>query len=231
LRVPPAFSLPLVAAFIAIPRSTIAGPQATGVISGTVTSLASGARLPDVSVTVYDTERVLWSQRTDSTGTYTTMALPAGTYFVRAEAATAYLAQIYSGLNYSGRFCPSGAAASPVAVVGGAVTGNIDFALVRGGTISGTVIAAATGTPLAGVRPSPTTGTAASVTQAATTAGIDFAQVRGGVITEMRAALAAAYVAAGRTPPSWTPPAIVAGETTITAANISELRAAVAALW
>ncbi len=49
-------------------------------------------------------------------------------------------------------------------------------------------------------------------------------------IVELRTALSVAYQAAGRTPPSYTRSALTAG-TTITSTDISELRAAVLALW
>jgi hypothetical protein len=54
--------------------------------------------------------------------------------------------------------------------------------------------------------------------------------VKAAHVLDLRAALAEAYAAAGRTPPTW-PTSIVAGQTTIAAAQIIELREAVKALW
>lgn len=50
-------------------------------------------------------------------------------------------------------------------------------------------------------------------------------------LTELRSALNDVYVAASRTPPTYTDPTITGGTTTITAAQITQLRHAVLAIW
>ena len=76
----------------------------------------------------------------DSAGAFVIDSLPPGDYLVWAQQDD-YVAQYYDHAFF-------GENASPVHVVAEQTTGNIDFALVPGGKISGRVVDAATGAPL-----------------------------------------------------------------------------------
>ena len=112
----------------------------SGTISGTVT--AGGAPASSLWVTAYDASGTAdrGSGFTNSSGQYTITGLPAGTYFVKTNAPSGYFQQIYSGVN-CGTTCPAVTTGSPVAVTQGHTTSGIGFALLQGGSITGTVTA------------------------------------------------------------------------------------------
>jgi hypothetical protein len=125
-----------------------------GRISGTVTDASNAQALPFAQVAIFSSAGFnLGSANTDASGNYTTSGLPAGSYFLRTATGLINLAnntqagfvdQLYSSTQCVPA-CLNATAGTPVAVTSGATTGNINFALSRGGMIAGAVIDAATG--------------------------------------------------------------------------------------
>ena len=123
-----------------------------GSITGTVTSAGTTAPLAGASVYVYNSSgsQVGGSVTTNASGVYTKGGLTTGTYYVRTQNSLGYADELYND-----KPCPGGACTvttgTAVSVTAGAATGAIDFALVVGGSITGTVTTAGTTTPLPGV--------------------------------------------------------------------------------
>ena len=120
-----------------------------GRITGTVTDAGTGAPMAGINVQVY-TASGGWAANaaTDAAGAYTVADLAAGTYYVRTTNSFPYVDELYDNLPCPGGNCTV-TAGTGVAVAAGAATANIDFGLTPGGTITGLVTDAATGTPLA----------------------------------------------------------------------------------
>ena len=111
-----------------------------GAISGVVKDDDTGALLSNVSVHVYD-EKGLWvgADSTDFTGSYYVSGLPSGNYFLKTSTDENYVDRIYGGI-----FCLSlcdSTLGTAMTVVEGQETADIDFALTKGGIISGVVTA------------------------------------------------------------------------------------------
>jgi hypothetical protein len=123
-----------------------------GPISGTVTDAGTGAPLADVQVEVYEaTGEYITSAYTGVSGHYATYSsLAPGTYYAKAVASRDHLAELYDDIPCPGGWCEA-TNGKPITVSAATPTTGIDFALTRGGAISGTVTDAATGLPLAGV--------------------------------------------------------------------------------
>jgi 5-hydroxyisourate hydrolase-like protein (transthyretin family) len=121
------------------------GLDPAGIISGTVTEAGTGLPIANATVGIYRQNQAssypLYTVSTDASGHYTSgTGLPAGGYVVSAEvASTDYFKQFYA--NCTG--C-SVSTATPIQVARGAVTG-VNFPLVHGGRISGSVTASDTG--------------------------------------------------------------------------------------
>ncbi len=126
--------------------------QELGRISGKVTDAATGAPVRGVSVHVYDAQGYfIASGYTDVAGDYATAAgLPAGSYYALTADDSGYLNELYDGLPCEWWACTV-TSGTPIPVVAGATTSDVDFALQAGGRISGKVTDAATGAPLRGV--------------------------------------------------------------------------------
>jgi len=124
-----------------------------GRIRGTVTDVATGLPLANVPIVVYDsTGLYVTDGATDATGVYTiTGLLNSGSYYARTSNWLGYIDKLYDDIP-----CPAGActvtSGTPIGVTVGATTAGVNFALWRSGQITGTVTAAATGQPLAGVQ-------------------------------------------------------------------------------
>ncbi len=129
------------------------GLAAGGRISGTVTNASGGAPLSGASVSIYDaTARFMVSATTNASGVYTTGGLPTGTYYARTTNNAGFLNEIYNDVPcYTSSTCPAVTTGTPISVTAGATTPAIDFGLVMGGTLSGTVTDATTAAPLSGV--------------------------------------------------------------------------------
>ncbi len=87
---------------------------------------------------------------TDAAGAYTFSDLPPGTFFVATFNVQGYVDEVYNDI-----LCPGGgfvgcdpAVGTPVVVSAGTIISGIDFALDQGGTISGTITNAVSGTPI-----------------------------------------------------------------------------------
>jgi hypothetical protein len=125
---------------------------AGGRISGTVKDAATGLPIASVGARVYDASGAYMAYGyTNAAGVYTTSSgLPSGTYRVRTSNQAGYVDEAYDDVP-----CPNGScsttAGTLVAVAAGSTRQGIDFALVKGGRVGGTVTNAATGEPLAGV--------------------------------------------------------------------------------
>ncbi len=142
-----------------------------GIISGTVTSSATGLPISSVTVFVYNsTGASVTSAFTNASGLWvTSTGLPTGTYYARTFNFAGYVDEIYNDIASPG-FSGNPLTGTPIAVTTGATTSGIDFALTPGGIISGTVTSSATGLPIASVSVSVFNSTGASVTSASTNA-------------------------------------------------------------
>lgn len=99
--------------------------QSQGEITGTVTDAASGAALAGVVVTIYDASGAPLGSgtATDSQGRYAVAGLAPGNYRVGfADPSGRYAAQFYAGATTL-------AAATPIVISGGKLTGSINAAL------------------------------------------------------------------------------------------------------
>ncbi len=118
-----------------------------GTISGTMRDQRTQAPLANVDLDIFDEFgiRVDFNAKTGIDGTYRLGPMPAGQYIVRSDPANA---TAYVGAYYDSQGIKS--LAQTVSVVAGAETANIDFALAKGGWISG-IIKDLAGTPLSGI--------------------------------------------------------------------------------
>jgi 5-hydroxyisourate hydrolase-like protein (transthyretin family) len=124
-----------------------------GRISGMVRDATTGLPLADIGVYIFTPASGYWvaSAYTDSSGVYAVTGLPSGTYYARTWDWVDYVDELYDDVPCPGWSCGLSGGA-PISVTAGATTTGIDFGLVRGGRVSGTVTDGATGQPLAGVR-------------------------------------------------------------------------------
>ena len=118
-----------------------------GVIEGRVTDGVGGAPLSGGSVSFYNASgSYVTGATSDASGHYATSGatLIDGTYFAKVSGTSTHFGQVYRGLNCgrSTTSCPSVLTGQAIAVVHGQVTSAIDFPLVRGGWVTGTVTAA-----------------------------------------------------------------------------------------
>ena len=114
-----------------------ANAAAQGTVSGRVTD-SGGVPLPGVAVQIYDTRgQSLGAVFTDPSGNYSASAIPPGTVFAETFNQLGYVDQLYAGLTCVG-FCEP-TLGTPITVPSGGATTGIDFALARGGRISGRV--------------------------------------------------------------------------------------------
>ncbi len=119
-----------------------------GTIKGVVTAAASGLPLANIDLDLFDLtgKRINVQAKSDLIGLYEIGAVPSGSYLLRVDPS---LAQGYARTYYVSSAAESSAA--PIAVVAGSRTGNVDFAIADGGTLSGTIRASGIGTPLANI--------------------------------------------------------------------------------
>lgn len=107
--------------------------QAGGQVAGTVTDAVTNAPLEEVEIDVFDAEGNYESFGvTDEDGHYVVSGLSAGDHLVGFISGGNYVVEYYDEHR-------SLEDADPVAVTAGAITGNIDASLARGGQIKGTV--------------------------------------------------------------------------------------------
>ena len=110
-------------------------------MSGTVTSVATGGGVANVSVWIYSSSNsYVTDATTDASGNYTSRSgLTSGTYYARTSNSLGLVDGLYNGLSCVNCNVLSG---TPIGVSTGATTPNINFALAAGGRISGTVTSA-----------------------------------------------------------------------------------------
>ncbi|MEQ1870623.1 MAG: carboxypeptidase regulatory-like domain-containing protein [Vicinamibacterales bacterium] len=122
--------------------------RAGGRIGGTVTDTA-GAAVTAVSVQIFNSAGTSVGTVTPQTGgIYTTTGLPAGTYYARTVTSTAFAQRLYQDID-----CAAGCTVTngtPIQVVEGTTTGNVNFALPRSGRITGAITDAVTGAAIVG---------------------------------------------------------------------------------
>ena len=110
--------------------------DAGGSLSGTIRAAADGAPLAGIDLDVFDANRRItrFTATSDAAGSFQIAAMKAGVYFVRADpSALQGFARQYYAEAIDIRF------ATPIAVAGGADSSGVEFALVPGGSISGTL--------------------------------------------------------------------------------------------
>lgn len=118
-----------------------------GQISGKVTLTDASSGMGDVDITVYDqNNHFAGSANVDTTGMYTTTALPVGNYKILAQPEGDGAAQSYALQWYNNK--PNQSDADLAAVSALNVVRDVDFALTPGGRIAGKVTAADTGVGL-----------------------------------------------------------------------------------
>ena len=121
----------------------------TGTIAGTVTDDVTGAPVTAVSLNIRDEAGShLYVQGNSASGAYSVSNLPAGTYYAWAVSNT-HVKEIYDDVACLPTCHVEDG--TPIAVSAGSTTSGIDFALHRGGSITGTVTEDGTGDPLSGV--------------------------------------------------------------------------------
>lgn len=124
---------------------------AGGSLSGTIVGESTGEPLANVQVQLFDTTGAsIANAATGADGSYLLRRLPAGTYFARTFDRSGFLGELYDGAPCPHVRCDP-IRGTPVAVRPGTETEGVDFALARGGVLSGTVVDAATGEPVSGV--------------------------------------------------------------------------------
>jgi protocatechuate 3,4-dioxygenase beta subunit len=127
--------------------------QTGGTITGTVTDAITGAPLSNILVGAFHANGASTGGAigTNLAGVYSIGGLPTGTYYVRTTLSYPYFDELYDNIP-----CPNNSCSPPtgtgIGVTAGSTTSGIDFGLLRGGTITGTVTAAATGAPRPDVR-------------------------------------------------------------------------------
>ena len=139
----------LITALVLGLSATLGAAQAfAGSISGTVTDEASGDPIEGISVEAQDDGGgYAGSAQTDATGKYTITGLGTADYIIRFDdygSPREYLQEYYDDKQ-------GFRSADPVSVTSGSDTQNIDAALTKGGSISGTVTDEASGDPIAGI--------------------------------------------------------------------------------
>ncbi|MGV8040769.1 MAG: carboxypeptidase regulatory-like domain-containing protein [Thermoanaerobaculaceae bacterium] len=131
--------------------TVVAAPQGTGMIKGTVRAAATGLPLAGVRVNVvgYYSGTLLATALTDATGAYTAGGLGTTTVSVRTTGTPGYV-----DLAYDGAYCEPSCSAyygTQLTAQDGVTLGGIDFSLVAGATLGGTVTSSVDGSPIADV--------------------------------------------------------------------------------
>jgi 5-hydroxyisourate hydrolase-like protein (transthyretin family) len=118
-----------------------------GRVTGTVKATADGSAIPSVSVSIYNSAGTfVTSGSTDASGNYATFGgLPTGTYYAATSNSAGYADKIYDDVQCLTCLVTTG---KPIAVTAGSNTSGINFLLVLGGRIAGTITDAVTHLPI-----------------------------------------------------------------------------------
>jgi major membrane immunogen (membrane-anchored lipoprotein) len=145
-----------------------AGLAISGSISGTVMADSSGAPLPNICVSapLASSGSSLFRVNTAANGTYLITGLAAGTYKVKFEDCVAPVDYVPEYYDNKADFTSG----NTVSVTAGATTSGINAGIAAAGSISGTVVADSTGSPLAGICVFPFPSSGGSNIVSATTA-------------------------------------------------------------
>lgn len=113
--------------------------DAGGAVSGTVTDQGTGLPGAGVYAELYtDAGAYTGDGYSAADGTYTVAGLTTGTYKARTLNGSGYINEVYDNQSCASYDCDL-TIGDPISVTVGATTGGIDFALARGGSISGRV--------------------------------------------------------------------------------------------
>lgn len=124
-----------------------------GTVSGIVTSSATGLPISGVTVSIYSSVgSLITSATSNASGVWSYTGLSTGSYRVRTSNSAGYINEIYNNIPSPGVTVSTAAliAGTPINVTAGSTTSGLNFALDRGGTISGVVTSEATGLPISG---------------------------------------------------------------------------------
>ena len=120
-----------------------------GGISGTVRDANTLVGIAGVSAQIYDAQGVFVDFfNSNASGAYTRGGLPAGVYYVRTSSTLNYVDQLWNSIPCTPCTVTQG---TPIVVTAGTTQTNINFNLMPGGTVTGTVRNAAL-SPLAAVQ-------------------------------------------------------------------------------
>lgn len=150
-RCNPIHGTPVVVALGRETRGTDFTLRQGGRLSGTVVDAANAEPIAGIGIFVYDGEGApLTRAATDAEGRYVVGGLAAGGYVLRTADAAGFLGELYDGVPCGASDCDP-ATGTRVTVNPGSEAGGIDFALQRGGGVSGTVTARESGNTRSGV--------------------------------------------------------------------------------
>jgi hypothetical protein len=118
-------------------------------IAGHVVADGTSAGLPGAAVQIYtSTGAFVTSTSASGTGSYIVAALAAGTYYARTSGVPGYLDGLYDGFPCNNCTATTG---TPINAAEGVTTSDVNFSLIPGGRITGTVTNASSGAPLSSV--------------------------------------------------------------------------------
>ncbi len=119
-----------------------------GHMAGRVTSATTGEPLVDGHVDFFTPAGVhVASALADGSGNYSTASgLPSGTYYARTWSFLGYIDEAFD--NIQCLHCSATASGTPIGVNEGSTTAGVNFALMPGGRVSGSITDAATGQPV-----------------------------------------------------------------------------------
>ncbi len=127
-----------------------AAPVDAGVIVTTLVASGSSAPLADVWVDIFSGSARVSSGLTGADGRVGSVALPPGAYHVKSRASGAVTGTLYPAVSCDPSRDCSLSLGAPVAVVAGSTT-RITMAAAQAGSIEGTILDEASGSPISGI--------------------------------------------------------------------------------
>jgi hypothetical protein len=122
------------------------------IISGNIKDTATNNALTGILIDIYDANgNRIALEPADISGNYSSLSgLPEGNYFLKTLNQNTYLDELYDGLPCPGSSC-NPLSGTPVFVGPGNNANNINFALTRGGALSGRISESANGLPISDI--------------------------------------------------------------------------------